>query len=101
MIVFIANLHCITEYQEPKELRKNLTDAVALYLACGLDPNKSTIFLQTDVKEQGVRKLQKTIKTILEDEICNKILSNELKQSNVVEVSVKDKKIHLSVKNGK
>lgn len=49
MIVFIANLHCITEYQEPNELTKNLTDAVALYLACGLDPKKSTIFLQTDV----------------------------------------------------
>ena len=53
MVVFIANLHCITEYQEPKELRKNLTDAVALYLACGLDPNRSTIFLQTDVKEHA------------------------------------------------
>jgi len=49
MIVFIANLHCITEYQDPADLRRNLTDAVALYLACGLDPNKSTIFLQTDV----------------------------------------------------
>ena len=53
MIVFIANLHCITEYQDPKDLRKNLTDAVALYLACGLDPNKSTIFLQTDVKQHA------------------------------------------------
>ena len=49
MIVFIANLHCITEYQDPNDLRKNLTDAVALYLACGLDPDKATIFLQTDV----------------------------------------------------
>ena len=49
MIVFIANLHCITEYQDPADLRKNLTDAVALYLACGLDPQKSIIFLQTDV----------------------------------------------------
>ena len=53
MIVFIANLHCITEYQEPAQLRKNLTDAVALYLACGLDPNKATIFLQTDVHEHA------------------------------------------------
>lgn len=53
MIVFIANLHCITEYQEPAQLRKNLTDAVALYLACGLDPNKATIFLQTDVKQHA------------------------------------------------
>ena len=50
MIAFIANLHCITVYQDPKDLRKNLKDAVALYLAAGLDPNKSTIFLQTDVK---------------------------------------------------
>ena len=49
VIFFIANLHCITVYQDPKELRKNLKDAVALYLACGLDPNKATIFLQTDV----------------------------------------------------
>ena len=49
MIVFIANLHCITEYQDPEDLRRNLTDAVALYLACGLDPEKATIFLQTDV----------------------------------------------------
>lgn len=53
MIVFIANLHCITEYQEPEQLKKNLTDAVALYLACGLDPEKATIFLQTDVHEHA------------------------------------------------
>ncbi|MFV0479759.1 MAG: tryptophan--tRNA ligase [Anaerorhabdus sp.] len=53
MIVFIANLHCITTQQEPKELRKNLKDAVALYLACGLDPEKSTIFLQSDVLEHA------------------------------------------------
>ncbi|MFV0380417.1 MAG: tryptophan--tRNA ligase [Anaerorhabdus sp.] len=53
MIVFIANLHCITVFQEPKELRKNLKDAVALYLACGLDPNKSIIFLQSDVLEHA------------------------------------------------
>lgn len=53
MIVFIANLHCITIYQDPKELQKNLTDAIALYLAVGLDPNKSTIFLQSDVMEHA------------------------------------------------
>ena len=53
MIAFIANLHCITVPQDPKELQKNLKDCVALYLACGLDPNKATIFLQTDVKEHA------------------------------------------------
>ena len=53
MIAFIANLHCITVPQDPKELQKNLRDCVALYLACGLDPKKATIFLQTDVKEHA------------------------------------------------
>ena len=49
MFAFIANLHCITVPQEPEVLQKNLHDCVALYLACGLDPEKATIFLQTDV----------------------------------------------------
>lgn len=53
MIVFIANLHTITVYQDPKTLQKNLKDAAALYLACGLDPNKATIFLQSDVMEHS------------------------------------------------
>lgn len=53
MYVFIANLHSITVYQEAEELRKNLKDAVALYLAAGLDPKKATIFLQTDVMEHA------------------------------------------------
>lgn len=53
MFAFIANLHCITVPQNPQELQKNLKDCVALYLACGLDPNKATIFLQTDVKEHA------------------------------------------------
>ncbi|MGN1399018.1 MAG: tryptophan--tRNA ligase [Erysipelotrichaceae bacterium] len=49
LFVFIANLHCVTVYQKPQDLRKNLKDAIALYLACGLDPQKCTIFLQSDV----------------------------------------------------
>ncbi len=53
MFVFVANLHCVTVPIEPKELRKNLKDAIALYLACGLDPEKSTIFLQSDVSEHA------------------------------------------------
>ncbi len=53
MFAFIANLHCITVYQDPKELKKNLKDCVALYLACGLNPEKATIFLQTDVLEHA------------------------------------------------
>ena len=47
---FIANLHCITVPQDPEQLHVYLRDCVALYLACGLDPDKATIFLQTDVR---------------------------------------------------
>ena len=53
MFSFIANLHCITVPQDPTELQKNLRDCVALYLACGLDPKKSNIFLQSDIKEHA------------------------------------------------
>ncbi|MBR2685780.1 MAG: tryptophan--tRNA ligase [Erysipelotrichaceae bacterium] len=50
MYAFIANLHCITIYQDPQTLKKNLRDCAALYLACGLDPNKAVIFQQSDVR---------------------------------------------------
>ena len=53
MIVFVANLHSMTIYQEPKELRKNTKDLIALYLAAGLDPERVTLFLQSDVLEHA------------------------------------------------
>ncbi len=53
MIVFVANLHSMTVYQEPKDLRKNTKDLIALYLAAGLDPQKVTLFLQSDVLEHA------------------------------------------------
>lgn len=45
----IMNLHAITVQQDPKELQQNVIDAAALYIACGLDPKKSTIFVQSEV----------------------------------------------------
>lgn len=51
--VFIANLHCITMPIDPKELNEYLEDATLFYLACGLDPKKTNIFLQTDVLEHA------------------------------------------------
>lgn len=53
MYIFIANLHALTEAQDPIALKKNTKDLVALYLACGLDPKKVTLFLQSDVKEHA------------------------------------------------
>lgn len=53
MFIFVANLHSMTVYQNPAELRKNTKDLIALYLAAGLDPKKCTLFLQSDVLEHA------------------------------------------------
>jgi tryptophanyl-tRNA synthetase len=48
---FIADLHSLTIRQEPADLRKHTKEAYALLLACGIDPEKSTIYIQSDVPE--------------------------------------------------
>ena len=53
MFIFVANLHSMTVAQEPKELRQNTRDLVALYIAAGLDPERVTLFLQSDIMEQA------------------------------------------------
>ncbi len=45
----IVDLHAITVPQEPKDLRRRTLDVLALYLACGIDPEKSTLFIQSHV----------------------------------------------------
>ena len=45
----IVDLHAITVPYEPEDLKKNILDTAALYLASGLDPEKSTIFIQSHV----------------------------------------------------
>ncbi|MGM9873474.1 MAG: tryptophan--tRNA ligase [Bacilli bacterium] len=47
--VFVADLHALTLPIDPNELRQNSIDIACLYLACGLDKNKSVMFLQSDV----------------------------------------------------
>lgn len=45
----IVDEHAITVPQKPSELRKQIRSLAALYLAVGLDPNKATIFIQSEV----------------------------------------------------
>ena len=47
--LFIADLHALTLPIDPEVLRENSRDLAAFYLAAGLDPEKSNIFLQSDV----------------------------------------------------
>ena len=46
--IFIADMHAITVNQDPTILRNNIKSLVALYIACGIDPEKNTIYIQSD-----------------------------------------------------
>ena len=52
-LIFVADLHAITVPQEPAKLRSNIRSLVATYLACGLDPTKVTLFIQSEVAEHA------------------------------------------------
>lgn len=45
----VVDQHAITVPQDPQELRKNIRSLAALYLASGIDPDKSTLFIQSEV----------------------------------------------------
>ena len=48
-IFSVADLHTLTVRQDPAILRKNIYELTALYLACGIDPEKSILFIQSHV----------------------------------------------------
>lgn len=48
-IFAVADLHAITVRQDPKAFRQNILNAYALFLACGIDPEKSPFFIQSHV----------------------------------------------------
>ncbi|MBX5464390.1 MAG: tryptophan--tRNA ligase [Clostridia bacterium] len=48
-IYCVVDLHAITVPQEPAELRRQIREVAAFYLAAGLDPARSTLFVQSDV----------------------------------------------------
>lgn len=48
---FIADYHSLTTYPTPEDLHNNVRMVLAEYLATGLDPEKSAIFIQSDIRE--------------------------------------------------
>lgn len=48
---FLADLHALTTHPDPKMLHQNVKNILAEYLAAGLDPEKVTLFVQSDVPE--------------------------------------------------
>ena len=49
----IANLHALTVRREPEVLKNNTLKILASYIAAGIDPDKSTVFLQSQVSEHA------------------------------------------------
>ncbi|MBB65996.1 MAG: tryptophanyl-tRNA synthetase [Alteromonadaceae bacterium] len=52
-LYMLVDLHAITVRQDPKQLFEASLDGLALYLACGIDPEKSTLFLQSHVPQHA------------------------------------------------
>ncbi len=50
---FMADLHAITVRQKPADLRRRTIEQLAQYIACGLDPEKNTLFIQSHVHEHA------------------------------------------------
>lgn len=48
--LFIADMHAITVPNDVETLHKNIRDFIALYVACGIDPEKNVLYLQSDVE---------------------------------------------------
>ncbi|MCD7769722.1 MAG: tryptophan--tRNA ligase, partial [Oscillospiraceae bacterium] len=46
---FMADLHTLTSRQVPADLRRRTLEQLAQYVACGLDPDKNTLFIQSHV----------------------------------------------------
>ena len=48
---FIADLHALTTHPTPDDFKRNTNEVLVDYLACGLDPNKSVLYAQSDIPE--------------------------------------------------
>ena len=46
--IFVADLHALTIPQDPYELNERIKKFIAMYIACGLDPQKNTIYIQSE-----------------------------------------------------
>lgn len=51
LFIFVADWHALTTVREAKKLRTSVRDIVLTYLACGLDPQKTLLYRQSDVPE--------------------------------------------------
>ena len=46
--IFVADLHALTVPQDPNDLKRRIRNFIAMYIACGIDPKKNVIYVQSD-----------------------------------------------------
>ena len=46
--LFVADLHALTIPQNPVEVHERIKKFIAMYIACGIDPKKNTIYIQSE-----------------------------------------------------
>ena len=78
--IFIADLHAITSPKDPKKLKEAIYNCVAMYLACGVDPEKTIIFKQSNVLEHGILGFIMTFQTKMGE--LNRMTQFKLKSQN-------------------
>lgn len=61
--IFAADLHAITSPRDPSELHEAVNNCIAMYLACGIDPEQTIVFRQSDVLEHGIMGFIMTFQT--------------------------------------
>src|SRR5271163_2645820 len=52
-IYCVVDLHAITVWQDPAELRRNIREVTATFIACGIDPKRQIVFNQSQVAEHA------------------------------------------------
>ncbi|HBU07052.1 MAG TPA: tryptophan--tRNA ligase [Candidatus Magasanikbacteria bacterium] len=53
MYIFIADLHALTGNKKPEELREQIMKNAAEFISAGIDPKKTTLFVQSDIQEHA------------------------------------------------
>ena len=83
---FIANYHALTTVHDAEVLRSNTFDVAATYLALGLDPERATLFRQSDVPE--VCELTWLLETVIGMGLLEKAVSYKDKKDRGLQASV-------------
>jgi tryptophanyl-tRNA synthetase len=94
----VMNLHAITLPQDAGQLQKNTLDAVAIYLACGIDHKKSIIFIQSEIAQHA--ELAWILGCITPIGWLNRMTQFKEKSNNIFSGSLNTKKEALNSRSG-